>query len=564
MRPLASLLTAFLLLLLATTFGYWQAAATGPQVQVPMFYDAHYLFPRPWTQAQEVPGVPPLAPVTAVYGPNRVSQSFIANDHFRLLKVQLDGPRQTAVEFSIQDEAGHAYHGTTIINTDHKPHDYWLRLPSSASNNQRLWLILAAPTATAEQAITVFTVGGDRLGDSLRLNEYNRPGNLALATYASGWPGRWWLTAVAEQLFPQPFRLRIQQYKPTALKGGVFGGLMGLTAVLTFIWLWLAWPTRAPLRPRLAYLASGLIVAFLLLEWGSGRLVFRPNQPIALQEAPRFALSAGANQEPRLVHDFVQELWTAVRLPEPRFITTELSSIGSIRVPTDSRLNYALTVPPNGRLQTAVASLGTPSDQTTFAVLFNEQELWQGEAFGSGDPVEVDVDLSPWAGQSGTLSFTSTGEGLWQKPQLLTVSSWLQPITSDQLPLESYRFGEHLTLFSYAITQTETALEVTFYWHADEPLPTPAKVFIHVLDEAGNIIAQDDSEPVHNSYPLPLWQPETLVVDQHLIPLPATVPPSLHLEMGLYDPVTAVRWPITPSSNPHPLPNDVLPLTTAP
>lgn len=58
-------LTAVLLLILAIFLlvGKWRSTSTGPQVQVPMFYDAHYLFPRPWTQAQEAPGVPAPFPV---------------------------------------------------------------------------------------------------------------------------------------------------------------------------------------------------------------------------------------------------------------------------------------------------------------------------------------------------------------------------------------------------------------------------------------------------------------------------------------------------------------------
>ena len=94
MRPLAilCLLLAGLFLLLLFT-GRWRSSGVGPQVQVPMFYDAHYLFPRPWTQEQEAPGVPPPAPLSVLYGPNRVTQSFIAGaDRLSMVEVWLAGP----------------------------------------------------------------------------------------------------------------------------------------------------------------------------------------------------------------------------------------------------------------------------------------------------------------------------------------------------------------------------------------------------------------------------------------------------------------------------------------
>ncbi|NJN54634.1 MAG: hypothetical protein HC804_07675, partial [Anaerolineae bacterium] len=78
--------------------GRWQATSTGAQVQVPMFYDAHYLFPRPWTQQQEVPGVPAPFPV-GFYGNNTISQPFVSGaDDLEMVAVWLAGAEDTAVQ----------------------------------------------------------------------------------------------------------------------------------------------------------------------------------------------------------------------------------------------------------------------------------------------------------------------------------------------------------------------------------------------------------------------------------------------------------------------------------
>ena len=92
-KVLVVLLIILVLVIVLLSAGWWRSTGVGAQVQVPMFYDAHYLFPRPWTQEQEAPGVPEPAPVSALFGPNMVTQGFIAGaDNLTMVDVWIAGP----------------------------------------------------------------------------------------------------------------------------------------------------------------------------------------------------------------------------------------------------------------------------------------------------------------------------------------------------------------------------------------------------------------------------------------------------------------------------------------
>ncbi|MCA9953766.1 MAG: hypothetical protein KC434_03545, partial [Anaerolineales bacterium] len=98
-----------LLLILLVVFGQWRSTGTGAQVQVPMFYDAHYLFPRPWTQTQEVSGVPEPFPV-AFYGPNTISQTFVSGaNNLTAVELWLRSPQIGGVTVTLSDESGPLY-----------------------------------------------------------------------------------------------------------------------------------------------------------------------------------------------------------------------------------------------------------------------------------------------------------------------------------------------------------------------------------------------------------------------------------------------------------------------
>ena len=62
------------------------------------------------------------------------------------------------------------------------------------------------------------------------------------------------------------------------------------------------------------------------------------------------------------------------------------------------------------------------------------------------------------------------------------------------------------------------------------------KVFVHLYDDAGQLIAQTDSEPGGALRPTHTWQPGETVIDRYGVLLPEEAEPGHYtLAVGLYD-----------------------------
>ncbi len=557
-----------MLLLLLIGFGWWRETSVGPQIQVPMFYDAHYLFPRAWTQEQAAPGVPEDAPL-AFYGQNRISQPFIsAVDNLAMIELWLAGAPDEVVIFSLADDQGQVFNGEIILIKGLDGEDYKLSFPPiKNSQGRRFMLTMAALAATVEQPVVTRTVGGDRLGGSLQLNEYNRPGNLSLKSYARGWPGWWWFASIGEQILPSVFRLRLQQYKPSTFKGLVFPLLLGVTILLTVVYLVLARPKARPslsaLKQTVGWTLVLILGLFLMWQVIGGRVklpIMNKSQVLEivdtqLEEAP------GPGSGDRIVRDISSDLWTLEREPGERFISSEMfSGLPGIRVPSNSAINYGLHVPPDALLRGGIVAEG--QGDVNFEVQINgevvkTQEMTALTLPDGEDVTRFQVDLSPWAGQASVIRLATSSDqsdlvGLWIMPQIESTSPWLMSdsqIGSADTHPGGYRFDDTVELIGYMANPSSVkagdTTELALYWRPLQTTGANATVFIHLVDDEGNLIAQHDSQPVNDAYPLPLWQPDTVIRDTHQLTLPADLPVGQYkLYVGLYNPDSLQRWPV--------------------
>jgi len=103
------------------------------------------------------------------------------------------------------------------------------------------------------------------------------------------------------------------------------------------------------------------------------------------------------------------------------------------------------------------------------------------------------------------------------------------------------RFGDAISLAGYTIAQNNGALDVTLFWRADRQIDDDLKVFVHITDAAGNIIAQRDSLPVGGERPTLTWVAGEIIADRYHIPLDAA---KYTVWVGLYNSRTGERLPV--------------------
>lgn len=126
--------------------------------------------------------------------------------------------------------------------------------------------------------------------------------------------------------------------------------------------------------------------------------------------------------------------------------------------------------------------------------------------------------------------------------------------------------GESIALLGVGELATEGSaadgtpqLAVTLVWQAQTRIDGNYSAFVHLLDASGTIISQSDAVPA-GGYATNRWLPQEVVVDRHLIDLPADLPPGdYRLVAGLYDPIAMHRVRAQDVDGTA-LPDDLIPL----
>ncbi len=119
-----------------------------------------------------------------------------------------------------------------------------------------------------------------------------------------------------------------------------------------------------------------------------------------------------------------------------------------------------------------------------------------------------------------------------------------QPTPPDQRLDAAWQDGVML-VGADAISTTVTAgstLSVRLIWSAVTQPQRDYTIFVHLVDESGVPLAQNDRQPLGGFYPTSAWAPGVWVEDQYQLALPADLAPGRYrLITGLYDPVKNER-----------------------
>ncbi len=133
---------------------------------------------------------------------------------------------------------------------------------------------------------------------------------------------------------------------------------------------------------------------------------------------------------------------------------------------------------------------------------------------------------------------TSLGELTINAPERMMT----QPVmdTAVNAPFSPPGAAPLATLVGYSISNLQSP--ISLYWRADGFFPSSYRVFVHLVDASGQIIAQSDGEPANWARPTTGWLPGEYILDTHTLLLPDGSPPlPLTLRIGLYDPQTGQR-----------------------
>jgi hypothetical protein len=107
-------------------------------------------------------------------------------------------------------------------------------------------------------------------------------------------------------------------------------------------------------------------------------------------------------------------------------------------------------------------------------------------------------------------------------------------------------FGSAIALNGLHITSRDAAsgIELTLWWEALARPGADYTVFVHLLDGQGHLVGTGDGPPLNGGFPTSLWQPGDIVIDGHVIDLPADLPAGgYRAAVGWYDPVSGARLP---------------------
>jgi len=147
----------------------------------------------------------------------------------------------------------------------------------------------------------------------------------------------------------------------------------------------------------------------------------------------------------------------------------------------------------------------------------------------SGKPVRSPITLgsitvAPWPLSTELPSFATPVQAIFGDPPFAVLAGY-------DLSAKTAVAGDVLTL--------------TLVWQAATPLDQNLIVFVHLADEAENLIGQGDGVPVNGARLTDSWRLGEVLVDTHQIPIsPATAVGRYKLWVGFYDPETNERLPV--------------------
>ena len=120
------------------------------------------------------------------------------------------------------------------------------------------------------------------------------------------------------------------------------------------------------------------------------------------------------------------------------------------------------------------------------------------------------------------------------------------------------RLGDEIEYLGYDVFPAHQitpggVLELRMAWRAHDAIEANYSVFVHLLNDEGELIAQQDNWPVRGTRPTVTWEPGEIIADHYSLPIPLHTPPGRYkVYAGIYGAGTGERLSVEMDSTSQP------------
>lgn len=316
------------------------------------------------------------------------------------------------------------------------------------------------------------------------------------------------------------------------------GWLVGLTLVTPLIvpLLWHHGRYTMPLIP-FQMIAAAAGAGWLALRWRRAPRLFWGIAGVAfllagLWRAPYWAGMLGYNAREVQEIDVAMGQWLAANVPASEPVA--IDDIGAITFFSPRRI-----VDLHGLVSPEIWPILRDPEPTSALIHFlAAQEVRWLAIFPDWHPLLVSDPAIARPVQRFT---TSTHSIIFAPEAVVYEMDWPYRRAIAPQQAQSATFGQAIRLRGFDWVEQAEGLDLTLYWECLTAVSDSYKLFIHILDAEGSLIAQADRWPVNGLAPTFRWQPGDLVRDPVHLPFPPTV---AEVRVGLYTEENG-RLPVT-------------------
>jgi 4-amino-4-deoxy-L-arabinose transferase-like glycosyltransferase len=249
---------------------------------------------------------------------------------------------------------------------------------------------------------------------------------------------------------------------------------------------------------------------------------------------------------------------------DPSFMGASYDSLAEAVAHDESPPAQVLVFPPDhaaalaDRIDIPVAPLRVDAWPLTPAAA--REALGQPGVGGGGDRIDTVLANEDQVDPAGTLrralqqTLYWTGEESWH--ETLHRRRFVGGPFNPTLDPQAIVFEDAIHLTASAVLDAEAgpgeAVRIALRWQTETPVQDSFKLFVHLVDASGNLLAQHDAIPGGGMLPMTGWEPGEEVDDHFAIVIPDDAPAgSYEVRLGIYNPASGLRLRIT-SGSPQP------------